>query len=242
MSDTSHESGTATVLPPAGPGGPPRTGTDAPGGVPPRRGIPVWVLVLVIVIILVIAGVIVAFTLLFNVTSVSVTPSGPTSTATTAPTASVEPTVPAPTTAFTTTPKPPAEGLKTTTVRQLTLIKSVGGTPSGRTLVLDFLSDLSGTKAGEAWAKAHGDEWPPPNDYYYVNESSRLRTLKVSSKVTVTLTSQDGRKKLHPTMAGLISHLLSGGGDGATVSGSEYFWVTIVGGTTVTRIEQQWVP
>jgi hypothetical protein len=156
-----------------------------------------------------------------------------TPTATVVPTSSVTPTAPA---AAVETAPPAAS-----TVRQITFITGVSGSASaGYTIKLDFLSDLSGTKAGEAYAKAHGDEWPPPNDYYYVNQSKKVRAFAISSKVVIRLMAPDGSKKLKATVAQLRAHLLSG--SEATFSASKIFYATIVDNKTVTRIDQQWVP
>lgn len=56
MSDAPQGTGTATVLPPAGPGGPPATGTPAGPPPEPRRGVPVWLVVLLLVAVAAIAG------------------------------------------------------------------------------------------------------------------------------------------------------------------------------------------
>jgi hypothetical protein len=174
-------------------------------------------------------------------------PSGSAASTIASPTSWVVPTSPAVATVTVeaSATKAPTETLKKTTVRQLTLIKKVGGSKStGYTFVLDFLSDLSGTAAGKAWAKAHGEEWPPPNDYYFVNQSTKLRTLAVSASVSITLFSPDGATKLHPSVAALKSHLLVLGPDedATTYSSSPFYWVTIVGGKTATKVVQQWVP
>jgi hypothetical protein len=47
--------GTTTVLPPAGPGAPPITGT-ATGPEPPRRGVPLWVFIVSLIAVAVVVG------------------------------------------------------------------------------------------------------------------------------------------------------------------------------------------
>jgi hypothetical protein len=205
---------------------------------PEGHGVPVWVFVVTVVAVALVIG-IGAWLVASRQPGVPASGTAATSASTVAATTTV---VTTGTVAATVTPSA-EDATKTTsaTVRQLTLIKSIGGSAAaGYTMKLDFLSDLSGTKAGEAWAKAHGDEWPPPNDYYFVNESTKVRTFAVSSHVSITLSSPDGSTKLHPTMAQLRSHLLASGD--MTYSSSEDYWVTITGGATVTKIVQQWVP
>jgi hypothetical protein len=204
---------------------------------PKERGIPVWVFVVSVVVVALIVG-----TGAWLVAVRQPRAPAPSTAATSTPSITATTTVGRASTVATAV-TPSAEDATTTlaTVRQLTLIKSIGGTASaGYTMKLDFLSDLSGTKAGEAWAKAHGDEWPPPNDYYFVNESKKVRTFAVSPHISITLISPDGSAELHPSMAQLRSHLLAGGD--TKYSNSEDYWVTITGGATVTKIVQQWVP
>jgi hypothetical protein len=203
------------------------------------RGVPVWVFIVTIVAVALVVGI---GAWLVAGLRPQVPASGTTATSTaTVPATTTATAVATGTTVATATPS--AEDATTTsaTLRQLTLIKSISGSSTtGYTIKLDYLSDLTGTKAGEEWAKAHGEEWPPPNDYYFVNESTKVRTFAVSAHVSITLSSPGGNKELHPTMAQLRSHLLTSGD--MTYSGSEYFWATITGGTTVTKIVQQWVP
>ena len=129
-----------------------------------------------------------------------------------------------------------------TKVRQLTLITGITGSAgSGYTVKLDYMSDLSGTKAGEAYAKAHGDEWPPPNDYYYVNQSKKIRTFKVAASTPVYLTGSDSPTLMKASMA-LLKKLLAGDRSGDKYWNSGIYWATIVGGTKVTKITAQWLP
>lgn len=60
------------------------------------------------------------------------------------------------------------------------------------TIVVDYAEYLTGARAAEA-AKARGDESPPPNDYYVVNENTKLRSLKIAAGAKVRLvTNPDG--------------------------------------------------
>jgi hypothetical protein len=207
----------------------------------PTRTVPVWVFSVVIVAVAAVAAGVAWFLASSRPVSTPTGPSTPATTTVTAPTTTTVVTTSAVATTATPMSDDATKAAAATTVRQLTYIKGVSGSASkGYMLKLDYLSDLSGTKAGEAYAKAHGDEWPPPNDYYFVNQSTKIRTLAASPTIKITMTSPDGSTKLKASVAQLRTHL-SASGD-TTYSGAPFYWVTIVGGSTVTKIVQQWVP
>jgi len=58
----------------------------------------------------------------------------------------------------------------------------------GRTVTFDLIQFLTGDEAKRAYTKDHPEDpgWPP-NDYYIVNENSRLRTLPVVAGVDTTV-------------------------------------------------------
>jgi hypothetical protein len=100
-----------------------------------------------------------------------------------------------------------------------------------------FLTGHAATKA----AKDHGDEHPPPNDYYIVNDNPLLRWLPVSPTVHV---------RYIPTMQ--CCDLVMGDYDAwaASIAGTmqtDYpgkdvpWWITVSGGQIV-KIEQQYLP
>lgn len=56
MTDAPQGTGTTTVLPPAGPGGPAMTGTPASPPPSPRRGVPMWLVVALLIAVAAIVG------------------------------------------------------------------------------------------------------------------------------------------------------------------------------------------
>ncbi|MGB8652849.1 MAG: hypothetical protein WCD35_19550 [Mycobacteriales bacterium] len=101
---------------------------------------------------------------------------------------------------------------------------------------------LTGAAANKA-AAAHGDETPVPNDYYVVNDSTRLRTLELAAGVRVLgslgLNSfvGDNTVALRPrTLAELLSFV-------RTPPGRQTGFRLVYGsGGLVVRIEEQYVP
>lgn len=53
-------------------------------------------------------------------------------------------------------------------------------------LVLDLAYFLTGDAASQA-AQDHGDEYPPPNDYYILNDNPKLRTLVLAPHVRLRM-------------------------------------------------------
>lgn len=129
------------------------------------------------------------------------------------------------------------------TVKQFAFIpaaKSAGGL---RTLTADYAQLLTGDAAAAA-ATAHGDESPPPNDYYIVNDNKKLRQLTIApgTKVKVT-TNPDGTSD--PSghaikLSSWIAYYTSPTDANAAIREAPY-WIWVKG-TTVTRIEQQYLP
>lgn len=106
-------------------------------------------------------------------------------------------------------------------------------------VTVDIALFLTGQEAAEA-AADHGDESPPPNDYYVVNDNPRLRTLPVASDVRVRYVpvGQD------PSVT------VNGNWDAfaAAVNGAQQtdypeggWWFTLRDGVVV-KVEFQWVP
>ena len=154
-----------------------------------------------------------------STTSASVTPQG-------APPASSPATVPA---------EPPAsQYFNGTYYGYVRSFKKATGYSAG----IDFAQFLTGAAAAKA-ATAHGDESPPPNDYYILNESTKVRTYPVSSGASIVVL---GWKGADATQRATIprSDFLT-----AVKPGGEYadalYKVTLVKGT-VTKIEQVFLP
>ncbi|PVU82621.1 hypothetical protein DDP54_05965 [Cellulomonas sp. WB94] len=115
---------------------------------------------------------------------------------------------------------------------------TAGGT---RYLTVDYVQLLTGEAAGTA-AAAHGDESPPPNDYYIVNDSSLLRELPLAADVTVrVVTNADG--SLDPAGSDLSAVDWVGRITGTDAGRflSSLYRLTITDGT-VDAIEEQYLP
>ncbi|MDO9557744.1 MAG: hypothetical protein Q7J82_09260 [Coriobacteriia bacterium] len=67
------------------------------------------------------------------------------------------------------------------------IIKSINpASGGGWEIVIDYVQVLGGAEAAAA-ALAHGDESPPPNDYYVVNDNPKLRTIPISATCAVLM-------------------------------------------------------
>ena len=100
---------------------------------------------------------------------------------------------------------------------------------------------LSGDDAATA-ATAHGDESPPPNDYYIVNDNPKLRDFTVSKTAKVVFWTWPGRvAEATPKSVSTLLDVFSGSDpDLRGVRGAPY-WLT-VSGSTITKIEEQYLP
>jgi len=146
------------------------------------------------------------------------------------------------------TVKPPASQAATPTavvktVKQFTFVKTTSVSGGTRYVSADYAQMLTGDAAATA-ATAHGDESPPPNDYYIVNDSHKIRKLKVKSGITVTVTSNaDGTSDPTGhiiTLAKWFSYFKSPTDGNAAIREAPY-WIWVKG-DTVTKIEQQYLP
>lgn len=109
-------------------------------------------------------------------------------------------------------------------------------------LSFDIVLFLGGPEAEDA-AEAAGAESPPPNDYFIVNDSEKVREYAVTPGVEVqTVMVADG--SFCPDMT-CPPMTLDAWLAAATPSGSLFrstpYWIT-VNGTTITGIEQQYLP
>jgi hypothetical protein len=107
-------------------------------------------------------------------------------------------------------------------------------------LRFDLAYFLTGDEATQA-AKDHGDEYPPPNDYYIVNDNPKLRLLPVSDSVKVKYIPNE-----------MCCDLVAGNFDAWAEAVNETtmtdyagknapWWITVSGGQIV-KIEQQYLP
>jgi hypothetical protein len=123
--------------------------------------------------------------------------------------------------------------------RHFIFVKKLHGTPPTAALTFDLAEFLTGEAAAQAAAE-HGDESPPPNDYFIVNDNPKLRTMPLAPDVRIQAIDWSNccelidvpytdwaASLLHPTDALL----------GTRVP----YWITVAGGEIVT-IEEQYLP
>lgn len=109
-------------------------------------------------------------------------------------------------------------------------------------LTVDYAQLLTGDAAADA-ATAAGDESPPPNDYYIVNENPRLRTFPADPTMTVrmTSTSEGTRPEGYDVPFGEWFDAYSGMSGYFPAIRSVPYWITVEDGT-ITLIEEQYLP
>jgi hypothetical protein len=165
----------------------------------------------------------------------------PTATSTVTPSATVEPTpsvvVTTPATVTTPTSTP-------SIVKEPALVTNVGGSAAkGYTITVDYIQILTGKAAADA-ATAHGDESPPPNDYYILNDSSKLRTFALPKTASITVLGWAGadatvKKKLS---VGQFMDVMPGGANPQEEWSQARYYLTVKDGTTVTKVEEIFFP
>jgi quinol-cytochrome oxidoreductase complex cytochrome b subunit len=110
----------------------------------------------------------------------------------------------------------------------------------GSTLTFDVARFLTGKAAADA-ATAHGDESPPPNDYYIVNDVKKLSTYLVSTSVVVRYIPMTACCNLKPGNFSAWSEAVNGTAMTDYPGKNAPWWITIKGGSVV-KIEQQFLP
>ena len=117
--------------------------------------------------------------------------------------------------------------------------RTTGGTTYVNVDLVLFLTDGEAEDAAEAL----GEESPPPNDFFVLNHTTRLREYPVAAGVTVT-TVMDAAGSLCPDLTcpamDLPTWVAAATPDGSIFRSTPY-WLTIDDGT-VTSIAQQYVP
>lgn len=139
----------------------------------------------------------------------------------------------------------PAAGGGTSTAssteRQPGMVVAVTGSPGAYVLRIDYVLFLTGAEAIAA-ATAHGDESPPPNDYYVVNDNPLLRDFPIRSGIPVTVvTNDDGTSDSDGHTITLDQWVAALSGPAANAYRASIYWITITDGT-ITAIEAQYVP
>jgi hypothetical protein len=219
--------------------------TDQPQEPEPHHGVPVFVFVAALLVVAIVTGSV--------VWAVRVRTAGPapvsqpvllppTSTVSVAPTspASAVPTASAAPTAATPTPPPlptPASGVFPAIITHMSW-----SAKSGYRIVADYVQVLTGEAAADA-ATAHGDESPPPNDYYILNESAKLRTLALAKTPSITVLGWEGADSTAKQLlsAGQFFDVMPGGANTQEPWSTAYYHLTVKSGT-ITRIEQIYFP
>ena len=134
---------------------------------------------------------------------------------------------------------PPVGG----TVRQFAFVENVTTTGGKTSVIADYAQFLTGKAAATA-ASAHGDESPPPNDFYIVNDNKKLRTLVVKSGISVKLTARDDGTSepngYKVTLAKWTSYFAAPADNTQSITKGPY-WFTITN-SVVTGIEEQYTP
>jgi hypothetical protein len=127
------------------------------------------------------------------------------------------------------------------TERQPGLIVGTTTVDGAWVIKIDYVQFLTGGEAADA-AAAHGDESPPPNDYYVVNDNPKIRQFKVKPGIPVfVVTNNDGTSDADGHTITLDQWIAALSGPQAAAFKASLYWVTVTDGT-VTAIEAQYVP
>jgi hypothetical protein len=126
--------------------------------------------------------------------------------------------------------------------RHFGFIKSVDLNASPATMVFDPASFLTGDEANAAAAE-RGDEVPVPNDYYIVNDNSKLQTLELSPNADIELVDWKRccDKMFKPDWQKFQDSFTLAEPTGRYKGTFSHYWLTVKDGEVV-RIEEQFVP
>ncbi len=125
--------------------------------------------------------------------------------------------------------------------RYFVFIEDMPMTPPEPRMTFDLAEFLTGDAAAEA-ALEHGDESPPPNDYYIVNDNPRLRMIPLAPDVELHIL--DWNDCCDTFIVGDIRAMADAMADGdpsGTYRPTSPFWITVEGGA-ITVIEEQYLP
>jgi hypothetical protein len=107
-------------------------------------------------------------------------------------------------------------------------------------LRFDLAYYLTDQAAADA-AAAHGDESPPPNGYYIVNDNPMLRSIFVSPTVVVRYIPAGACCSLKPSTFDAFTAHLNGTAPTDYADWSAWWWITIKG-QMIVKISQQYLP
>jgi hypothetical protein len=130
--------------------------------------------------------------------------------------------------------------------KNFAFIKSLDTSASPPTVTYDLAYFLTGDAATQA-AKDHGDEAPPPNDYYIVNDNPKLRTVALAPDARLVLldwnhccdTTFDGDLT---EFAGAVDRDAEVTSDGDVYKGRQSPYWLIARNGQIVRIEEQYLP
>lgn len=127
--------------------------------------------------------------------------------------------------------------------RHLAYVRSTRRRHRVRFLSVDFVLFLTGWEAADA-AAARGDESPPPNDYYIVNDSTVEREFAVRPGIDVhVVVNPDGTTNPEGYDIPVGDWVDAITGPDADLYLSNAYWLTFTDDlTTICGIEAQWVP
>jgi hypothetical protein len=111
------------------------------------------------------------------------------------------------------------------------------------TITFDLAYFYTGEEAAEVAAE-RGDEAPPPNDYYIINDNTRLRTMPVANDAALHIV--DWEHCCDDFQIGSLEDMASAMASGDDPYGGTYrytspFWLTVEDGRIV-LIEEQYLP
>jgi hypothetical protein len=135
----------------------------------------------------------------------------------------------------------PREEVTGPSEKQPGYVQSVSNLSGAWSLKIDYVQFLTGGEAADA-AAARGDESPPPNDYYIVNDNPKIREFPIKPGISVkVVTNPDGGSdpEGHSVTLGEWAAFMNG--TEAEIFRSNLYWVTVTNGTVI-AIEAQYVP
>jgi hypothetical protein len=214
-----------------------RTGQHRAGGTTRPR------IVVAIVVTLVLIGLAVRYTLT-RTTGGPVASASPAPSRTRSPTPSVSPSptlAQSPSTTPTASPSPSPTDDPNALPPGRNFVYARRADAAGNTLTVDLAYFYTGQEAADQ-AKAHGDESPPPNGYYIVNDNPKVRTVPVSPTVVVRYIPPNHCCALKSGTWDAFAAAV----DGTQTSGYPTmtytpWWVTVIDGKIVS-IRQQFLP